>query len=66
MTVEAQADLLKEHHKAIEAIDSVDAVVAYADRVNASGYAEHVAVELLHHLERRRGELLRKAGALAG
>jgi hypothetical protein len=64
MTIEAQANLLKEHHKAIEALDSVEAVLAYADRVHASGYEKHIADELLHHLERRRGELLRKTGAL--
>lgn len=64
MTIEAEANLLQEHHKAIEAIDSLVVVVAYADRVKSSGYADHVTDELLHHLERRRGELLRKTGAL--
>jgi hypothetical protein len=66
MTIEAQAQALAEHHKAIKALDSIPAVLAYADRVNNSDHPKHIAEELLHHLERRRVELVRKSGALAG
>lgn len=66
MTISSQATALSEHHKAIEALDTFEAITAYAARVNSSGYDAHITDELLHHLERRRGELLRKMGALVG
>jgi hypothetical protein len=66
MTIEAQAQALAEHHKAIKALGTLDEVLAYADRVNNSDHPKHIAEDLLHHLERRRVELVRKSGALAG
>lgn len=63
MTIESQAALITKQHKEIEALATIEEVAAYADRVNASGYEAHISDELLHHLERRRVELLRKSGA---
>lgn len=62
---EEEARLLQVHHKAIEALVSIEAVVAYASRINASGFPSYIADDLLHHLESKRLELLRKSGALA-
>lgn len=72
MTLDTQADLITQdeaarlltvHNKAIEALGSVAEVLAYADRLKASGFPDFMMDELLHHLERRRVELLRKQGA---
>lgn len=52
-------------HTRIEAIESLVVVSSAADRIERE-WAEPYRSELMHHLERKRVQLLRQSGALHG
>lgn len=65
-TVEGYVDLLKRQHAYIEDHSTIEEVLEHADAVSATDWPDYIKSDLIHHLERRRAELLRKSGALAG
>lgn len=60
-SVEGYAELLKAQHALIDALPSAQAVLDHAETVQAAGWPDYVTDELMHHLEARRIEFVRRA-----